>query len=419
VPESLFSRATRYTRSPSLDPHENRLTEITAAVLEHVDGLAQKIAEALLKAACDHASQALAEEGNDASSSAWRSELQRRQTILAAAERLEEPRARIRTQVTTPKGRFIDMEIWLRPKRPADTVEDVVLWLEIKEGTDIHGDQLDVYLEDIAAHAAAQKAVLLVAPRGQSFASSPPLAVAPVDWQTATAVVMVATADRTRTDVERWLLDQYADYLREEGLMDPEALDASLALALMEANEAEEAAAGICEHADAWVAAHWGRRTNQATRGRSTEPAFGLGYWANYEPNRPSETASPTWQGAWFEWGLRNTAELDYVNEEDLRGANVFYAGVTFEAKANPTKTVGNEPWLNARLSGRFLTTWFGNYHRLVRLRYPDELLAQTALETQGQALGEWIVEAFEHLAQNAPPQSPTGVMPDSGLIPG
>jgi hypothetical protein len=65
VPESLFSRATRYTRSPSLDPHENRLTEITAAVLEHVDGLAQKIAEALLRAACDHAGQALAE-GNDA-----------------------------------------------------------------------------------------------------------------------------------------------------------------------------------------------------------------------------------------------------------------------------------------------------------------------------------------------------------------
>ena len=55
MPESLFSRATRYTRSPSLDPHENRLTEVTAAVLERVEGLAQTIAEALLKAACEHA----------------------------------------------------------------------------------------------------------------------------------------------------------------------------------------------------------------------------------------------------------------------------------------------------------------------------------------------------------------------------
>ena len=404
--ESLFSRATRYTRSPSLDPHENRLTEITAAVLERVDGLPQRIAEALLEAACDHARRAIANGDDDAKAAEWLSELQRRQAILAAVEGLKEPRSLVRTQVTTPKGRFIDMEIWLRPKRPADTADDVVLWLEIKEGSDIHGNQLDVYLQDIAAHKAAQKAVLLLAPRGQSFATSPPDAVAPVDWQTTSTVVAAAAADSTRTAVERWLLDQYADYLREEGLMDPEALDASLALALMEANEAAEAAAGICEHADAWVIANWGVRSNQATPlGGSTEPAFGLGYWANYELSRASETASTTWRGAWFEWGLRNTSELDYINDEDVRGANAFYAGVTFEAKANPAKTVGNELWLNARLSDEFLATWFGRYHRLVRLKYPDELLAQTTLEAQGQALGEWVVEAFQQLAQNAPPQ--------------
>ncbi len=404
MPESLFSRATRYTRSPSRDPHENRLTEVTAAVLERVEGLAQGIAEALLEAACDQA-RALADGADDAKAAEWRSELQRRQAILAAVEHLEEPRTLVRTQVTTPKGRFIDMEIWLRPKRPADTVDDVVLWLEIKEGSEIHGNQLDVYLEDIAAHAAAQKAVLLVAPRGECFVSSPPLAVAPVDWQAASGVVASAVADQMRTEVERWLLGQYADYLRQEGLMDPEALDAGLALALMEANEAEEAAGGICEHADAWITSNWSVRTSQATsRGSSAEPAFGLGYWANYEANRPSETASPTWQDAWFEWGLRNTAELDYINEEDLRGAHVFYAGVTFEAKANPAKAAGNEPWLNTLLSDEFFATWFGGYHRLVRLKYPDELLAQTTLETQGQALGEWVVQAFERLAQNAPP---------------
>jgi hypothetical protein len=409
MPESLFSRATRYTRSPSLDPHENRLTEITAAVLERVDGLAQGIAEALLRMACDHASRMLAESGAGPtrwSAEQWQSELQRRETVRAAVEGLKEPRVRISTQVTTPKGRFVDMEIWLRPKRPGDAVDDVVLWLEVKEGSDIHGNQLDVYLEDIAAHKAAQRAVLLVAPRGQSFASSPPLSVAPVDWQTASAVVAAATRDPTRDKIDRWLLDQYAEYLREEGLMDPEALDARLALALMEANEAEEAAAGICEHADAWITAHWCGNTNQAQpRGSSTEPAFGLGYWATYEAHRPSETAAPTWQGGWFEWGMRNTGELDYMNEDDIRGANVFYAGVTFEAKANPAKTEGNETWLNERLSDDFLTTWFSGYHRLVRLKYPDELLVQTTLEAQGQALGEWVVEAFERMAQNAPPQ--------------
>jgi hypothetical protein len=41
--ESLFSRVTRYPPSPSMDPRENRLTEITAAVLERVDELAEKL----------------------------------------------------------------------------------------------------------------------------------------------------------------------------------------------------------------------------------------------------------------------------------------------------------------------------------------------------------------------------------------
>ena len=303
--------------------------------------------------------------------------------------------------MTTPKGRYVDMEIRLRPKRPADTAEDVVLWLEIKEGSDIHGNQLDVYLEDIVAHKAAQKAVLLVAPRGQSFASSPPLTVAPVDWQSASAVVAATVADPATNDIDRWLLDEYAEYLREEGWMDPEALDVGMALA-MEVNEAEEAVAGICEHADAWVMTHWGKRTGQ--RGDSTDPKYGLDYWANYQPNRAGETVSPTWQGGWFEWGMRNTEGLDYMNEDDIRGANVFYAGVTFEAKANPAKTAGNETWLNGRLAEGFFTTWFGGYHRLVRLKYPDELLAQTTLEAQGQALGEWVVQAFERLTQNVPP---------------
>ncbi len=410
MPESLFSRATRYARSPSLDPHENRLTEITAAVLERVDGLAQEVAEALLRTACDHASQKLAE-AHEASTAQWsveqwQSELRCRETVLAAVERLEEPRTLVSTQVTTPKGRYVDMEIWLRPKRPADTAEDVVLWLEIKEGSDIHGNQLDVYLEDIAAHKAAQKAVLLVAPRGQNFASPPPLTVAPVDWQSASAVVAATAADPATKEVERWLLDEYAEYLREEGLMDPEALDVGMALALMEVNDAEEAAAGICEHADAWVAAHWGKRTNQAMpRGNSTDPAYGLDYWANYEPNHPGETAALTWQGGWLEWGMRNTGELEYVNDDDVRGANVFYAGVTFEAKANPAKTAGNETWLNERFSDDFLMPWFSGYHRLVRFKYPDELLAQTTLEAQGQALGKWVVEAFGRLAQNVPPR--------------
>jgi hypothetical protein len=404
VPESLFSRATRYIRSPSLDPHENRLTEVTAAVLERVDGLAKSSLLALLGSACEDAERSLSgASGSEAA--AWEAEGNRRRSVLQAIQDLELPRVRVRTQVTTPKGRFVDLEVWLRPERPADDARDVAVWLEIKEGSDIHGNQLDVYLEDIAGHRAAERAVLLLAPRGQVFSSPPPLAVASVAWQTLSAVVHEATNDRTRPVEQRWLLEQYGEYLREEGLMEPEALDAVQALALMEVNEAEAAAAGICETADAWISKTWGARTNQAMpRGSSTEPDYGLGYWANYDATRPGQAGVETWRGAWFEWGLRNTEELDYVDADDLRGSNVFHAGVTFAPKASPAQVEGNESWLNARLAEGFMATWFGGYHRLVRLKYPDELLAWTTLDEQGEALGRWVVEAFEALASNAPP---------------
>ena len=33
---------------------------------------------------------------------------------------------------------------------------------------------------------------------------------------------------RRKASAERWLIEQYKDYLEEEGLMDPEALDAAV-----------------------------------------------------------------------------------------------------------------------------------------------------------------------------------------------
>ena len=48
---SLFRRVTRYRISPTQDPRENRLTEVTAAVLERVDGLAHDVMDAALATA--------------------------------------------------------------------------------------------------------------------------------------------------------------------------------------------------------------------------------------------------------------------------------------------------------------------------------------------------------------------------------
>jgi hypothetical protein len=45
---SLLRRVTTYRVSPTQDPRENRLTEITAAVLERVDRLALEVVEGML-----------------------------------------------------------------------------------------------------------------------------------------------------------------------------------------------------------------------------------------------------------------------------------------------------------------------------------------------------------------------------------
>jgi hypothetical protein len=184
--------------------------------------------------------------------------------------------------------------------------------------------------------------------------------------------------------------------------MDPEALDVASALALMESNNAEAIIEVICEHADALVAREWAPRIEARMTGRANPmPDFGLDYWAKYPLVTTALAPSKTWRGGWLEWGMRNTEEIEGL--DDPRGSLVFYAGASFEAKLNPIKAEGNEEWANARLADGFLRSAF-YWHRLVRLKYPDELLAHTTLEDQGRALGEWVVAAFQALAANVPP---------------
>ena len=42
-------------------------------------------------------------------------------------------------------------------------------------------------------------------------------------------------------------------------------------------------------------------------------------------------------------------------------------------------------------------------FDKLVRLRYPDELLVATTLPEQGRLLGQWVLDAFEALALEPP----------------
>jgi hypothetical protein len=398
--ESLFSRVTRYPRSPRLDPGENQLTEVTAAVFERLDGIARRSALALLQAAV---AQAERKASAEAEPEQWVAEANRLLHAVQAVETLgPDARLRIQTQVPTPKGRFVDMEVWLRPERAASTLDEVVVWVEAKYGSDIHGDQLDAYLADINAHPAPHRIVLLLLPRGQTLKTKPPEQVHVVDWQTVSEVVADAGLRAQLPEGQRWLLDEYADYLNEEGLMDPDALSATHALALMEAGAAEDAIAGVCEHADAYVRKHWGKPTEYLTPARSAskDPAFGSGYYASFAAQPPSKN----WRDGSFEWGNDNPENWQYLDQDAVRGSNTFYAGATFAAKSNPHKVEENEAWVATLLSKGFIWCWFSGYYRLVRAKYPDELLVATRLEGQGEELGRWVVQTFELLKDNPPP---------------
>lgn len=384
---SLFWRVTRYRASAALNPRENRLTEVTAAALEHVDGLAAGFVRDLV---CQDAGRLAGPEGDiDAA--------------LRADMAFEVQYVGVATQVGTRSGGWVDLEVVLRPS-PSDGRPGLLVWVEVKHGARVHGDQLDTYRTDIWARFPGedfQRVVVLLAPRGSVPVQPPHADVLRAVWQ-GTARAVVKFAPSVTAPEQRWLLDEYIRYLEEEGLSDPRALSVSTALSLMERWNAEDAVAGICEHADAYVQKHWGPRTDhEKLRTADRGPAYGLNYWATYETFRDGEPPKDGWDNLWFEWGLRDASSLQYMGEAP-RGAFVFMAGSSAYAADDPLKREGNEDWAGRLAAHEFHHVWLDDY-RNVRLRYPDELLAHTTLEQQGITLGKWIVDAFEALAGDPP----------------
>jgi len=393
VRTSLFRRITRYPVALS-NPRENRLTEVTAAVLNEVDGLALPFVRQLLSASREDVERR----------GLGRSEATRRARLTAALDGLAVPRVEVNTQVATKQGRFVDLELLLRPA-VGSGVGGLLVWVEVKHGADLTDDQLQAYLEDIRMRPVPEhvgRFIVLLAPRGWTpGAGIVSTGVLMVDWQGVGRAMKEANAV-ARPPAQRWLLSEYIRYLKEEALTDPDALTAASALALMDFNVAAASAAGICEHADDFAQMGWGAPADcQKTRHNRPVPAFGTSYWATYDAHRTGDEPSPNWRGAWFEWGMRQTASMDRIDAP--RGSWAFVAGVTL-TKDNPTRVPDNAEWYGRLIAGGFKYFWLDPYYRLARVRYPDALLAATTLEEQGRSLGQWVAETFAQLAEEPPP---------------
>lgn len=388
MPRSLFSKVTKYSASPLSRPWENRLTEVTAAVLTEVDGLAFQFIQELLK-------KSIREDGPETE------EDKARDDLLEALARLRNCRATIRTQVRTRSGRFVDLEVIFRSR--SSNALKFVAWVEIKHGTKPHSGQLRAYLNDIGSVAlGARKAVLLLAPRDDlPFEFDVPEEVPSISWQSL-AGCLSGYEPSTETTKQKWLLRQYSEFLKEEDLMDPDRLTAAHALSIMESTNAENAMKAICGQADNYVLNEWNHRGNNLA-GTKEKPRHGLGFWSQFPTHNKSSMGSGDWHNGWFEFGLWRTSDARSLN--DPRGAWFIAAGASWKDKnGNATTFDGNESWVRDRLGQGFVQFNAGACERLMKIMYPDQLLAADTLDRQGRELGEWIVSAFRELSIDPPP---------------
>jgi hypothetical protein len=118
---SLFRRVTHYRPSLGANPAENRLTEITAAVLESVDGLTCHVIESALSRGIAIAEQRLLESPDSAERETWGRARDEAAELLARLRGLVQPRVQIRTQRPTvsTQVQFIDLELRIFSRAPA------------------------------------------------------------------------------------------------------------------------------------------------------------------------------------------------------------------------------------------------------------------------------------------------------------
>jgi hypothetical protein len=272
--------------------------------------------------------------------------------------------------------------------------DDPILWIEIKHGTGPSRGQLQAYIHEQVERQLRHAAVLLVAPRAgyEEFRTTEiPQSVFQVTWEDTAEVLK---AYRPKGPVGSFLADELLQYLREEGLVDPDELKAEHLVALENYREGLQALLRIGQIAAAEVNRLW----NQGAKGeryptRGTPKEY---YWHHELSARDGTRIGLT------SFGLSWRVLLDgsYTLPEAQPGVPVFMAGLVGERGAIGTLS---DPVRGAlELAGFQLmpigTSNSRNYEYIVRTRSLG-VLHDGDLKSNGSELASWVNETFRDLA--------------------
>jgi hypothetical protein len=357
---SLFRRATKYPAS------ENRLTEVFAAVLERVPDLCFAILEF------------------------WDKEL------VSGLDR-KKCRPRIDTQVLTVGGGTVDLEIKLSsvaglPEGPGDdgtgvTPHEVLCWVEAKKGKGAKLGllQLERYRANIESRGAQKSCVRLLVPRdfqGQGREDRD-------TWQElARFLARHRRQEGNLSEAHAWLVGEFLEYLKEEGLMDEERLTVQHAFVVSALPPVQSALSRVWEAVDERLAVRWGKP--------SKRPRTRI--WSDTWTDYPIPNAQPasTWSESGVEWGM---CDDDFL-ESEARKSLVLYAGLVSaeDLLAEP----GNQAWVaNLKTMGFQLIS---DGDQFLKHAYLEKFLEGPTLEEQAGLVADWILEAFQDVTRTPPP---------------
>lgn len=379
--ETLFGRISRHGVSIARDPREDRLTEVCAAVwcASPCAGLALHVARGWLTsaAAADPTAR-----------------LTRLRDLLDDESAPWECRIKTQGMVWTRGGtRRPDLELAFH-QLGTDENRRLVLLVEVKHGSKPDREQLHAYVQALEQRT-QHGAVILVAPRS-SYPFDPaqiPGAVLQMTWEDSAR--RVATFD-TADPVGAFLADELGTYLREEGLMDPDAITPEHFAALAHYQEARRALTRACELAAKRVDALWAPgEPADSWRSRGDIRQTWWLYPSEADDDRSVDA------GEWrLGWNL-------FVDGAELLldgrpGVPLFTVGVA----AAPGAVADLDPEVRERLeaTGFYVlplgTTRSRRNEYVIRAEHADELLAGGRdLDSSAQTIAEWVHAAFRDLA--------------------